>query len=343
MIKSRVMQNNHKGRQGFALFGSMLLLLALCVVAFPAAAAGAALKKASLMPLWSPQAQFAGYYTALEKGIYARHGIELTILKGGPGHPPAQSLQNGSADFAVLWLSTALQQHAAGNRLVNVAQIIQRSSLMLVAKKSSGIRTPDDMQGKKVGVWGGDLALPAQAFFAKYGLRVRKLPQSYTVNLFLLGGIDVASAMWYNEYHTILNSGINPEELNLFLFKDHGIKFPEDGLYTLEKNYRKDPELAGAFAKASLEGWRYAFDHPDEALDIVIRYMKKENLPANRSHQKWMLDRMRDLVLPQNNGMEMGKINPSDYEAVGTALRSNGVIRTIPRYDVFIGRSDAHK
>lgn len=320
---------------------SAILLLLITLLALPAAAAVPALKKASLIPLWSPQAQFAGYYVALDQGIYARHGIDLTILNGGPDHSPLQALLNGEADFAVFWLTTALQQQAAGTKLVNVAQIVQQSSMMLIAKKSAGISTPAAMAGKKVGLWGGDLTLPAQAFFKKYHLRVKTIPQSYTVNLFLRGGIDVTSAMWYNEYHTILNAGLNPEELNLFFLKDYGINFPEDGLYTLAKNYHHDPDLAKAFAAASLAGWQYAFAHPDEALDIVLRAMKEARVPANRAHQRWMLERMRDLILPQERSGEMGQLKSSDYESVGEELRSNGVIEIVPDFDVFIGRSDA--
>ena len=143
--------------------------------------------------------------------------------------------------------------------------------MMLIAKKSSGINTPADMQGKEGRAVGGRPLNTAPGPVHETRIKVREIPQSYTVNLFLRGGIDVTSAMWYNEYHTILNSGINPEELNLFSLNDYGINFPEDGLYTLEKTLRKDPALAKAFAEASLEGWRYAFDHPDEALDMVIQ------------------------------------------------------------------------
>lgn len=319
-----------------------IFLIVLGLFVSPATAAVTPMKKVSLMPLWSSQAQFAGYYVALDKGIYSRYGIDMKILKGGPGHPAAEALQSGEADFAVLWLSAALRQYAAGTRVVNLAQHIQRSSLMLIAKKSSGIRTPADVQGRKVGLWSGDLALPAQAFLDKYHLQVRKMAQTYTVNLFLQGGLDVASAMWYNEYHTILNAGVNPDELTIFTLSDHGITFPEDGLYTLEKTYHRDPALAGAVAAASLEGWRYAFEHPDEALDIVIRHMKQEHLPANRSHQKWMLERMRDLFQPRREGGKMGQLTPADYEAVGTALRRGGVIRSFPGFEEFVVRDHAH-
>ena len=108
-------------------------------------------------------------------------------------------------------------------------------------------------------------------FFKKYNLQVKVIPQSFSVNLFLRDGVDVASAMWYNEYHTIINSGLNPDELTPFFFHEHGLNFPEDGIYTLEKTFKKDPALSCAFVKASIEGWLYAFSHPEEALDIVLR------------------------------------------------------------------------
>jgi NitT/TauT family transport system substrate-binding protein len=319
----------------------IVLLLMLCVGTHSAVAVETALKKVSLAPLWSPQAQFAGYYVALDKGIYARHGIDLTILKGGVGQSPAQSLQNGTADFAILWLTTALKQNSNGSRLVNVAQIIQKSSLMLISKKSSGIRTLADMNGKKVGQWGGDLSIPSRALFARHGIKVREVPLSQTVNIFLRGGIDVTSAMWYNEYHTIISAGVNPDELTVFSLSEQGMNYPEDGIYTLEKTYRKDPALVGAFAAASLEGWRYAFAHPDEALGIVLKYMRDARLPANRVHQKWMLDRMRDLVMPGGAESAAGILKEQDYQAVGAALHTDGLIRAYPDYGAFTGRSHA--
>ena len=111
--------------------------------------------------------------------------------------------------------------------------------------------------------------------------------------------MDAASAMWYNEYHTIVNAGINPEELTTFSFAELGLNFPEDGIYTLEETLRRDPELACAFVKASLEGWLYAFSHPEEAVGIVLDYAAQAKIPANRAHQKWMLAKMKELILPR--------------------------------------------
>ncbi len=334
-------QRNHKGWRVLRRISTLFLFLLFCAVAFPASATETALKKASLMPLWSPQAQFAGYYVALDKGIFAKHGIDMKILKAGPGYSPSQALEDGTADFAVLWLTTALQHCSTGTKLVNLAQIIQRSSMMLISRKSSGIRTVDDMNGKKVGMWGGDLSIPPRALFNKQGIKVREVPQSYTVNLFLRGGIDVTSAMWYNEYHTILNSGVDPDELNIFSLNEQGMNFPEDGIYALEKTIHNDPGLAKAFVQASLEGWRYAFAHREEALDIVIKYMREAQVPANRIHQKWMLDRMRDLSIPGALQDAPGILKEKDYEAVGRAMLKDGLIRSYPNYTAFCWRSDA--
>jgi NitT/TauT family transport system substrate-binding protein len=111
------------------------------------------------------------------------------------------------------------------------------------------------MNGKKVGLWGPIFQIQPKAFIKKYNLNVKIIRQSFSVNLFLRDGVDVASAMWYNEYHTILNSGLNPDELTTFLFHQHGLNFPEDGIYTMKDTFQRDPDLCKAFVKASIEGW----------------------------------------------------------------------------------------
>ncbi|MBU1726813.1 MAG: ABC transporter substrate-binding protein, partial [Candidatus Omnitrophica bacterium] len=222
-----------------------MLKLTLCIIAalFIASEARCVekpLKKVSFVSLWLPQSQFAGFYTAFEKGIYRKYGLDVTIINGGPDQPPFKLLEEGKVDFGVMWLSTGIEKRSQGIKVLNIAQILQRSGLMLVAKKSSGINDPLDMNNKKVGLWDADFEIQPRAFFKKYGLDVKVVPQSYSVNLFLRDGVDVASAMWYNEYHTIINSGYDPEELAAFFFYDYGLNSPEDGIYVLESTFNKD-------------------------------------------------------------------------------------------------------
>jgi NitT/TauT family transport system substrate-binding protein len=322
-----------------------ILGVAILLTAGPLHAQGV-LQHASFVPQWSPQAQFAGYYVAYEKGMYKQRGINLNILPGGPSIEPLDMLRDGKADFGTAWLSTAIQKRSQGLKVVNIGQIIQRSALMLVAKKEKGITKPEDLNGKRIGLWRDDFRLQPMAFFKKYNLRVTIVPQSDSVNLFLRDGVDVASAMWYNEYHTLLGSGLNSDELTSFFFHEHGLNFPEDGIYTLEETFIKNPDLACGFAKASVEGWLYAFKYPEEALDITLKYMRVANVPANRVHQRWMLKRMKDLVLPEGStDTSMGTLDKEDYLRVTGELERAGSIRTVPGFALFHGvcAKDAEK
>ncbi|MBF0567735.1 MAG: ABC transporter substrate-binding protein [Nitrospirae bacterium] len=293
------------------------------------------LKGASFVPQWVPQAQFVGYYVALDKGIYKKYGIDLKIITGGPDNPPTSLLDNGTADFASVWLSTAINSRAHGQKLVNIAQIIRRTSQMLVARKTSGITTPQDLNGRKVSIWSGDSSIQGIAFIKKYNLTVKIVTQSPTVNLFMRGAVDAASAMLYNEYHTMLNSGLDPDELMKFSFYEHGVNFPEDGLYVSEEKFAADPALCCAFARASIEGWLYAFAHPDEAIDIVMKYMLRAHVPSNTAHQRWMLDKMRDLIIPDNDTADIGILRQEDYQRTAAELKATGLIETIPEFNSF--------
>jgi len=309
-----------------------LLLLASAVPAQPLLEG--APRRVRFIPQWSPQAQFAGYYAAKDKGFYAKRGLDVEMLKGGPDDPASEALAEGEADFASMFLSNGLILRSRGIPVVNVAQIVRRSALMLVAKKSSGILAPEDLDGRRVSLWPEFSAQPL-AFFRRFDLDVGTVRQGYTLNLFLMDGVDAASAMWYNEYHAILNSGVNADELTAFFLADYGFNFPEDGIYCPESLVRDNPELVRDFVQASLQGWRYVFDHPEEALDMVMKRVLEANLPTNRVHQKWMLERMRDIVEPPDSQAPLGRLSEEEYEFVAAELLKNGIVTATVPYKVF--------
>jgi len=325
-------------RRAVLALGLAAAILAFCpmVKAGRSGTGGGGLQKAAFIPCWVPHAQFAGYYMALHKGIYRKYGIDLTIIPGGPDRPSQTLLTEGEADFGILGLSIAISMRDRGIRVVNLAQMLQRTPLLLVAKKYSGIRTPRDLNGKKVGLWGGTInQVQPQAFFKKFHVTPVPVRQSYTINLFLRDGVAAASAMWYNEYHTLLMSGLNPDELTTFFFNRYGLDFPEDGIYALEKTCRRDPSLCRAFVQASLEGWRYAFSHRGETLDVIMDNLRRSRIPASRVHQKWMLDRIGDLMLPKDAGGVRGMLREEDYRQVSRTLLDRGLIRKITAFDDF--------
>lgn len=292
------------------------------------------LRVVTFLPYWVTNAQFAGYYMAEEAGIYKKYGIKLKIIPYQPFITSTDLIKDGKTDFAALWLVNALELQASGADIVNIAQLSSRSSLMLVTKKKSGIKTLKDMNGKRAGIWIG-YELQPRALFNKYHLDVKLVPIGSTNNLFLMDGVDITNASWFDEYHSIINSGFNPDELNTFFFADYGLNFLEDGIYCLSDKLKKDPKLCADFVNATLEGWMYAFNNPEKAIDIVVNYAQNAKLPVSRIHQRWMLDRYKDLYIPKGKTAINTTLSGEDYQFVGNVLKESGLIKQIPSYDNF--------
>lgn len=313
-----------------------LLTAVLSILSFAPARAGEK-ALATLVLQWQPQAQFAGYYMAQAKGFYRAAGVDLRIIPSGPDAETSRQLIADQAQFATLFLATGIERRAEGIPLVNLAQVVQRSALMLVTRAGSGIREPGDLDGKRVGLWNNEFQLQPKALFQRLGIRPRIVPQSGTLNLFLRGGVDAASAMWYNEYHTLLASGLDPGDLQVFFFRDLDLNFPEDGIYTMEKTFFSAPGLCRSVVAASLRGWEYAFAHPEETVDVMMARIREAHLPSNRPHQRFMLARMRDIIL----GLEgdqippLGELSQTDFDRVADTLVRQGLIQARPAFKDF--------
>jgi NitT/TauT family transport system substrate-binding protein len=299
-----------------------------------AAEEAAPLAKVTYLPHWIPQAQFAGCYMAAEKGLYRQHGLDLTILDGGPRKPVAKALASGEATFASHFLSSALKMRDDGLPLVHLAQITQRSALMIVAHKSHGIHSVKDLDGKKITLWADFMAQP-EALFRKYNLRVKTITQGPTINLFMRGGVDASSAMLYNEYHLFLNSGLDEDEVTVITYDQHDLDFPEDSILCLAETARIRPDVCRAFVRATLAGWQYVLGHREESLRTVMQRTEQARTGTNRSHQRWMLDRMCELIQPVKPATRMGELPREAYDRVVRGLNKGGQIKSAPAFEEF--------
>lgn len=288
-----------------------LVLLLLMPATFGIINGQSNLHKIKVAVHWLPQAQFAGYYIGVEKNIYEKHGLEVEIVHANPNVTSQDLLLDGKVDFASMFLSTAMFLRSYDYSLVNVCQLSQRCAQLFVVKKERGIRKPEDLNGKSVGIWRSGFDEIPHAFVNKYKLDVEFVPINSTVSLFLFDGIDAITTMWYNEYHSILNSGYDPDELQTFFFADYGLDVPEDGIYCLEENYNK--EVVDRFIQATLEAWEYSFNHPEESIELVKEEMKKLYVPFNKSHQTWMFNRVKDLFKVPGKQFKPGKLLRDDF------------------------------
>ncbi len=310
---------------------AVLLVMALALLLFPGPSF--ALEKTSIILQWLPQAQFAGFYMAEEKGFYTDEGVSLTMVQGGPDIIASEWLETGKVDFATMFLSTGLLKRAT-IPIINIGQLVQNSALMLITKADSGMTSPKDLDGKKVGLWANEFQIQPRALFKHLGISVTVVPQSSSLDLFLRGGVQAATGMWYNEYNLLFSYGLDYTDLRPFLFRDTELNFPEDGIYTLETTANEKPELCRAVVAATVRGWKYAFEHPEEALDTVMKRMIKKNIPANRAHQRWMLDRMKDIMITEN-GAPIGVLRQEDFERVKSVLIDTGFMTNAPMFPEF--------
>jgi len=253
-----------------------------------------------------------GFYVANEKSFYERENLNVVIRSGGPGVDGVKSLVAGDADVAIEWLPEAMALRENGVPIVNVAQIFQRSGMTIVCLRDRGIRTAEDIRGKTVALW---LSGDEQPFFHLLNqLRigpdeVHIEKQGADVSMLINGRADCVSAMGYNEYWQILDSGILPKDLIVFQFEDMGLGTLEDGLYVLEDRLKDQVfvDRLTRFVRSSLKGWRYAAEHLDEAVALTLY----QDPQLDRRHQERMAKEVMSLV---NSGGELGLLDLSSYD-----------------------------
>lgn len=302
----------------------VVLALVACTSA-PSSPTARPLDKVSLQLQWVTQAQFAGYYVALDKGWYTEEGIDLKIVPGAPDVVPIELVLSGTRDFGTSLLADLAVAVQAQKGVVSLAQIQQKNGLMLVTKKSAGIEKPQDFVGKRVGVWLGGWEAQFWALMAQAGVdktQFELVAQGYSMEPFLNGELDVASAMIYNEYYAVLESGVKADDLNLIDYADYGLGFPGDTLFTSRSMMDKNPDLCARMVRASLRGWKYAVENPEEAVDIVLKY--DDTGMQTREHQLSMMNEIAKLV--QVGDQPLGKTEEAAVRVTIEALLKYGIL-----------------
>ncbi|MCT8330707.1 ABC transporter substrate-binding protein [Albidovulum sediminis] len=290
------------------------------------ATAAQAADDVTLQLKWVTQAQFAGYYVAKDKGFYDEEGLNVTILPGGPDIAPTQVVAGGGADVVIDWMPSALAAREKGLPLVNIAQPFKSSGMMLTCLKETGITAPEDFKGKTLGVWFFGNEYPFLSWMATLGIPttggadgVEVLKQGFNVDPLLQKQAACISTMTYNEYWQVIDAGISADDLVTFKYQDMGVATMEDGLYVLEDNL-KDPAFEDKmvrFVRASMKGWKYAEENPDEAAMIVLD--NDETGAQTEVHQKRMMGEVAKLTAGSN-----GALDPADYERTVNTLLAGG-------------------
>ena len=301
--------------------GCLALVLILTLQAFSACAAGSVKgQKASrrenlddvvLQLRWYHQFQFAGYYAAVAKDFYEAVGLRVEIREGGPRLDTLTELMEGRADFGVS-NSEILLHRLSGKPVVALAVVFQHSPLVLVALEETGIRTPHDLVGRRVGVSRRTRDAELLAMLKNEGVSMDDilppLGGKYKPTMYYDGSADAASAYLTNEPFFLEQKGL---PFNVLRPVTYGIDFYGDCLFTLEEQIEQHPDRVRRFREASLMGWRYAMRHPEEIVEVIVgRYGSKKS----KDHLLYEAEKMKELLL--SDLVEMGLMNPGRWNHI---------------------------
>ncbi len=319
----------------------------------PPASAAAEAASVRLQLQWAPQAQFAGYFAADKLGYYKAENLTVTMVPGGPDVvPQVEGSKADGPEFTISWVPKVLEarEAASPSDLVDIAQVFQRSGTLSVTWKDTGLDDPCKLAGKKVGVWDFGNEFEVTAGLLTCGLtpglenngdptkQFQKVIQAFDMKAFLAREIDAAEAMIYNEYAQVLeatdpNTGqlYSKDQLNIINWNDYRVAMLQDAIFArkawLAQGSNRD--IAVRFVRASLKGWIYCRDHPDDC----VQYTTDAGSQLGTGHQKWMMNEVNALVWPSPIGV--GMIDPVFWQQTVRVAKDAGIIKNEPTVDAY--------
>jgi NitT/TauT family transport system substrate-binding protein len=317
----------------------------------PAASSSAAAATVRLQLQWAPQAQFAGYFAADKQGYYQAENLTVTMVPGGPDViPQVEGSKADGPEFTISWVPKVLEAREGGSDLVDIAQVFQRSGTLSVTWKDAGIDDPCKLAGKKVGTWGFGNEFEVTAGLLTCGLtpglenngdatkQYQQVTQAFDMKAFLSRDIDAAEAMIYNEYAQVLEATdpatgalYKPEQLNVINWNDYRVAMLQDAIFVrkawLAQGTNRD--ISVRFIRASLKGWIYCRDHPDDC----VQYTTDAGSQLGAGHQKWMMNEVNALVWPSPVGV--GMIDPVFWGQTVKVATTAGIIKSVPGIDAY--------
>jgi diguanylate cyclase (GGDEF)-like protein len=296
-------------------------MLMLCLVSSAATAARTTpLQVIDFQLRWKHQFQFAGYYAAIAQGYYREEGLEVRLHEGAPGKTPVEEVLAGRAQYAES-NSELLYERLNGKPLVALAAIFQHSPSVLLARADAGIRNVHDLLGKRVMLMNAQTDADFLTMFRREGMDTRHIqlqPSSYAIEDLASGKVDAFNSYLTNEPFFLQQQGIDYVVISP---STYGIDFYSDILFTSETELEQHPERVEAFRRATLRGWHYAMEHPDEIIELLL---KQYQVPKSRAHLQFEAQVMRSLILPDL--VEIGHMNPGRWQRMAEVFLEQNMV-----------------
>ena len=286
-------------------------------------------------PQWTAQAQFAGYYVAMEKGFFKQAGVNVKIVHPSVTQPALSRMLNNESQATTLQLCQAMEVIDMGEELVNILQTSMNNAMVIISARN---KNPLTQKGQRVGIWSAGFGQIAICMSIKEGLDYEWVPFATNVSLFVSGALDATLAMSNNEYYQIMQAGMQLTEKNVYRFCDHGYNIQEDGVYMTRAYYEKHRDQARAFAEACKKGWQWAAEHQEETLDIVMKYVKAERIATNRTLQRLMLKEVLRLQVDRESKKREFRLRPDMVKNASRLMQESKMLVGEVKYEDLISK-----
>ena len=286
---------------------------------------------------WLHQFQFAGYYAALEKGFYREEGVDVRLHAGAPDRLPVDQLISGHAEYAV-GSNEVVYQRLLGKPLVALAAVLQHSPSALLVRGDSGIRSVHDLIGKRVMLLNSVKDADFMSILFAEGIKqsqIEVIPSSYDINDLIEGRVDAFSSYMTNEPFFFMEKGIDYRAIDS---QNYQVDFYGDIFFTSEHEIEDHPERVAAVLRATLKGWRYAMDHPEEIIDLLI---EKYGVKKSREHLRYEAETLRQYILPDL--IEVGHMNPGRFQHMADTMINVGLVKPGVSLDGFVYSAKEHR
>ena len=307
-----------------------LLILALAMQTGPAAA----LEPVSLQLRWMHQFQFAGYYAALHKGYYREAGLEVTLKEGGPGADPVAEVLAGRADFGI-GVSSLVIDYFKGRPVLMLGPVFQHSPNILVVHGRD--RRPVDLAaGGRIALMEGDQDVELKAMFLDEGIALDRLDfvrDERHLDDFISRRVEALNAYVSNEPYVLERLGIAYTVLKP---QTYGMDFYGDLLFTRQALEAERPALVAAFRAASMRGWKYALEHPEEIIDLILARYNSQH--KSREHLAYEARELARLINPEV--IEIGHNNPGRWRHIADTYARFGLASADRPLDGFFYQPD---
>jgi diguanylate cyclase (GGDEF)-like protein/PAS domain S-box-containing protein len=282
-----------------------------------------ALDAITLQLKWTHAFQFAGYYAAQEQGYYREAGLSVTIKEALPGIDPVKEVTDARADFGVSTSSLLLERNA-GKPVVVLAAIFQHSPYVIIAHQTQSIH---DLIDKRIMI--EPQANELLGYLKSEGIpldRIKKIEPSYDLQDLISKKVDAISAYTINQPYYLDRANFSYQ---IYTPRSVGIDFYGDNLFTSEQEIFKFPERVKAFRAASLRGWQYAMDHPEEITNLILaKYTQRHP----RQFLLFQAKQMAALIHPEL--IEIGYMNPGRWRHIADTYAEIGMLpKDIPLED----------